>query len=53
MAKGWKYIGSNDSAPYNHKEKARKDFFNLMKLRRMPVNKPKRRYKEEETEDNV
>lgn len=51
MAKGWKYIGSNGPAPYDHKEKVRKDFFNLMRLRRMPVNKPKRQYKVEVTED--
>ena len=50
MAKGWKYIGSNGPAPYDHREKARKDFFNLMKLRRMPKNKNKYLHKIETIE---
>ena len=49
MAKGWIVIGSNDlNLPYDRKAKSKKDFFNLMKIKRMPTNKPKKHYEKED-----
>lgn len=52
MAKEWKHIGNNSDNQYEgltskekfclKKKQAKKDLFDIMRIRRMPVNKPKK-----------
>lgn len=61
MAKGWKNVGKNDYDAYEglspkekfnlKKKQSRKDLFDIMKIRRMPIDRPKR-VTSIETEDN-